>query len=198
MVHSDLNRVGTVLAGVVLMLLALFTMVPLPLDGSWEWSPFPFSPYLEFIIGIPLLALGLWIVFDGLKKPTHSRVELPIVDEWIGEQGREQLEISGVGQTLRQGEKLLAILAGRADFQRDRLAVTDRRVLVYQQENPANSISISRKDVVSVRCRKEPVLAHLGEIELLTKKMSVVFGKVGFDYAKKAVELINGSRRKGT
>ena len=195
MVQSDLNRIGTVLAGVVLMLLAVFIMVPL--DGSWEWSPFPFSPYLEFIIGIPLLAFGLWIVVDSLKKPTHSRAEFPIVDEWIGEQGGEQLEISGVSRTLRQGEKLLAILAGRADFQRDRLAVTDRRVLVYQQENPANIISISRKDIVSVRCRKEPVLAHLGEIELVTKKMSVVFGKVGFDYAQKVVELINWSRRKG-
>jgi len=196
MVQSDLNRAGTVLAGVALMLLALFVMVPL--DGSWEGSPFPFSPYLEFIIGIPLLALGLLIVVDSLKKPTHSRAESPIVDEWIGEQGREQLEISGVGQTLRQGEKLLAILAGRADFQRDRLAVTDRRVIVYQQENPANSISISRKDIVSARWRKEPVLAHLGEIELSTNNISVVFEKVGFDYAQKAVELINGSRRKGT
>jgi hypothetical protein len=68
---------------------------------------------------------------------------------------------------------------------------------VYQQENRANIISISRKDIVSVRGRKEPVLAHLGEIELLNKKMSVVFGKVGFDYAQKVVELINGSRRKG-
>ena len=194
MVQSDLNRAGTVLAGVILMLLALFIMVPL--DG--EWSPFPFSPYLELIIGIPLFALGLWIAVDSLKKPTRSTAEFPIVDEWIGEQGKEQLEISRVSQTLGHGEKSLAILAGRADFQRDRLAVTDRRVIVYQQENPANSISISRKDIVAARCWKEPVLAHLGEIELSTKNMTVVFGKVGFDYAQKAVELINGPRWKGT
>ena len=196
MPRQDLNRVGTFLAGLVLMLLAIFVMVPLPSDGSWEWLPFPFSPYLEFIIGIPLFMVGLVVAVDALKTQTPGAQKFPIVDEWIDEQGNGEREISELSKSLGQGEELLAIVAGRAEAESNRLAVTDKRVLVYAEKDPSSGLSISFDEIVRVRRKREPVLTHLGEIELFTKTGSVKFRKVGFEYAEKAIALINKLRRK--
>jgi len=59
------------------MLLAIFVMVPLPSDGSWEWLPFPFSPYLEFIIGLPLFMVGLVVAVDALKTKSTVTKNIP-------------------------------------------------------------------------------------------------------------------------
>ncbi len=72
MKDTILDKVATFVVGLIFMLLSLLVMVPLPADESWIWLPFPFSPYLEFILGIPLFTMSLLLIADILKKPTHN------------------------------------------------------------------------------------------------------------------------------
>ncbi|MGE5638021.1 MAG: hypothetical protein ACM3WQ_04865 [Chloroflexota bacterium] len=72
MKDTILDKVATFIVGLIFMLLSLLVMVPLPAGESWIWLPLPFSPYLEFILGIPLFTMSLLLIVDILKKPAQS------------------------------------------------------------------------------------------------------------------------------
>jgi hypothetical protein len=56
------NEIGSVIGGVFFILLAVWLMIPLPLDGGWFWGSFAGSSQLGFLLGIPLFILGVWML----------------------------------------------------------------------------------------------------------------------------------------
>jgi hypothetical protein len=197
MPSSTLNRIGSFVAGLVFMLLALAIMVPLPSDESWEWMPFPLSPYLEFFIGIPLFIMSLITVIDSLKTPKAKPAStFPLIDEFIGEQGTEQTEIDVATENLKTDERLLAIAASREERQHNRLAITNQRVILYTQENPPENLSINFEEIMVVKKRTEPVLTYLADIKLATEKTTITFKKVGTDYADQLIKLVKELKSK--
>ena len=64
---SGSYRFGSVLGGLLFMALGVLLMAPLPLDGEWTWGFYIGSPWLGFLIGIPVFILGLWTLTLGVR-----------------------------------------------------------------------------------------------------------------------------------
>lgn len=124
------------------MLLGILILAPLPLDGEWTYDLYPVSPWLGFLLGIPVFILGLWVFIGGVRsKPqTSQTMSVPLIDEWIGEEGKEEKESSECRKILKTTEKLLALVAARGEQGLNRLAVTDKRVVLYSQGRIQNKV----------------------------------------------------------
>lgn len=181
-------------AGIFLISLALLLMIPLPLDGDWYWGPFP---ELGFLFGIPMFILGLWMLMDSLRSPSpsSSTPTVPLVDEWIGEQGKAE-EISYCKKYLDPNEKLLAIIAARVETGLNRLVLTDRRIILYPQGKFQDGISLNYDQIDTVKRRQEEFLIHLGDIILSAEGRIVKFEKVGVEYADQIVGMISEMKQK--
>lgn len=185
------NKLEGLIAGLFLLLLALAVMVPLPLDETWDWGPFSF---LSFVIGIPLFTIGLILMIDSFRTEPHQQ-NLPLIDEWICEEGTEQKEIFQINKDLKQGEKLLAIAASRGDKLPNRLAVTNKRIILYSTGDTSQNQTIAQNEIVAATKHAEKLLPHLGEIRLQLKTAVITFKKVDFDHGKQVVDLINRLRK---
>jgi len=196
--NRNFNRVGTIVAGVFMMFLAVLVMMPMPSDGGWYWLPFPFSPWLEFIIGVPLFVMSLWLVIDSLRVSAlpHSSSTAPLVDEWISEQGNETEEISHCKKYLNSDEKVLAIVAAREEYGMNRLALTDKRVVFYPRGNFQGGLIFGYGEIDSVQGRHDRFLTHLGEINVSAKGIDVTLKKVGVEYVDKIIRMITEMKRK--
>jgi hypothetical protein len=196
---SDLgsNRIGLILAGLLFMALGIFLFAPLPSDGEWTWGSYIGSTLFGFLIGIPVFILGSWVFISGLRsQPRTSQVSnVPLVDEWIGEYGKEEIEIVECKRMLKTDEKLLALVAVREEQGPNRLATTDKRVMIYPQGNIENLVSYDYGQIEAVRGKRNTPLVHLGEIILSVKGNNVILKNVGMEYVDQIVELITRMKR---
>jgi hypothetical protein len=96
------------------MTLGVLLIIPLPLDGEWTWESSVGSPLLGFLVGIPVFILGLWTLTFGLRSGSEKSLtgSVPLIDEWIGEQGNEEEERAESQRLLLTDEKLE--VSGRA------------------------------------------------------------------------------------
>jgi len=179
------------------MSLGIFLFAPLPWDGEWTWGSCIGSPLFGFLVGIPVFILGSWVFVSGLRS--HSGTSLvpnsPLVDEWIGEQGKEETELDECNRMLKTDEKLLALVAVREEQEPNRLAVTDKRVMIYPQGNIENLVSYDYGQIEAVRGKRNTPLVNLGEIILSVKGNKVILKNVGMEYVDQIVELITRMKR---
>ncbi len=189
---SDWNRIGLVLAGLLFLALGIFLFVPLPSNGEWTWGSYIGSPLFGFLIGIPIFILGSWVFISGLRSHsgTSPVPNSPLVDEWIGEQGEEETELNECNRMLKTDEKLLALVAVREEQGPNRLAVTDKRAMIYQQGHIESMVSYDYGQIDAVRGKRNTPLVHLGEIILSVKGNNVLLKNVGMEYVDQIVELI--------
>jgi hypothetical protein len=124
----------------------------------------------------------------------------PLVDECILEEGNEAAEIANCKNYLDPHERLLAIIAGDVDgrVELNRLALTDRRVILYSQVRLQRAISFGYEEIVTVKGKKGMFLTHLGEINLLGKSGSVRFKNMGEQYLEQITKMISRMRREST
>lgn len=189
---SGLNRIGLILAGLLFVVLGIFLFAPLPLDGEWIWGS-----YIDFLIGIPIFILGSLLVVSGLRlKSRSSQVPKgPLVDEWISEEGKEEAEIEECKKMLKTDEELLALIAARKEKGPNRLAVTNKSVLIYPQGNIEGVVSYEYEQIDEVKGKRNTFFVHLGEISLSVKGSKVIFKTVGIEYIDKIVELVSNMKR---
>jgi hypothetical protein len=194
---SSWKRIGIGLAGLFFMLLGILLLAPLPLDGEWTWDSYIGSPWLGFLIGFPVFILGLWVFIGGMRsKPeTSQTTSVPLIDEWIGEQGKEEEETSECQKILKTNEKLLALVAARGEQGFNRLAVTDKRVVIYSQGKIQSAVSYDFGQIDEVKGNRNAPLIHLGEINMSARGSIVSFKNVGMEYVDQVVALISRMKR---
>ena len=176
------------------MLLGIVLLVPLPFDGEWSWD-YGGLPWLEFLIGIPVFLLGLWAFLGGIRSSpkTFQTPSTPLIDEWIGEQGND--EESEFRRVLNGDEKLLALVAARGERRLNRLAVTNRRVVIYSQGKIQSVVSYDYGKIDKAEGKRSAFLTHLGDINLSTREGFVRFKNVGVEYVDQVVALITRMKR---
>ena len=179
------------------MALGIFLFAPLPSDGEWTWGPYIGSPLFGFLIGIPVFILGSWVLISGLRsQPRTSQFSNgPLVDEWIGESGKEEIEIVECKRMLKIDEKLLALVAVREEQGPNRLAVTDKRVMIYPQGKIEGVVSYDYGQIDAVKGKRNTPFFHLGQIILSVKGSNVILKTVGMEYVDQIVELISRMKR---
>jgi len=194
---SGWNRIGLVLAGLSLIALGIFLFAPLPSDGEWTWGSTVGSPLFDFVIGISVFIFGSWVFISGLRSQSGTSLAPngPLVDEWIGEHGKEEMEIDECKRMLKTDEKLLALVAVREEQGTNRLAVTDKRVMIYPQGKIEDVVSYDYGQIDVVRGKRNTPLVHLGEIILSVKGSNVILKTVGMEYVDQIVELISRMKR---
>ena len=181
------------------MLLAIVVLMPLPFDGEWSLD-FGELAWLEFLVGIIVFLLGLWAFLSSVRSypkafqtPIPPTPSAPLIDEWIGEQGDN--EESEFRRVLGGDERLLALVAGRGEKGLNRLAVTDRRVVVYSQGRIQSLVSYRYREIYKVEGKRSAVLTHLGDIILSTGEGVVSFKNVGAKTIDQVVALITRMKR---
>ena len=194
---SGWNRIGLVLAGLSFIALGIFLFAPLPSDGEWTWGSTVGSPLFDFVIGISVFIFGSWVFISGLRSQSGTSLAPngPLVDEWIGEHGKEEMEIDECKRMLKTDEKLLALVAVREEQGTNRLAVTDKRVMIYPQGKIEDVVSYDYGQIDVVRGKRNTPLVHLGEIILSVKGSNVILKTVGMEYVDQIVELISRMKR---
>ena len=190
---SSWYRIGSVVGGLLFMALGVFLMAPLPLDGEWTWEFYIGSPWLGFLIGIPVFILGLWTLTLGVRStPEKSLIGgVPLIDEWISEEGKEEEETAECQRLLTADEKLLELVAARGQPGLNRLAVTDKRVVIYSRGNIQSAVSYDYEQIGEVRGQRNVALRHLGEITVSAKGSTVSLKNVGIEYVDKVVALVS-------
>jgi hypothetical protein len=190
-------KIGSVLGGLFFMTLGVLLIIPLPLDGEWTWESSVGSPLLGFLVGIPVFILGLWTLTFGLRSGSDKSLtgSVPLIDEWIGEQGNEEEERAESQRLLLTDEKLLKLVAARGQPGLNRLAVTNKRVVVYYHGNVQNAISYEYGEVDKVKGRRNVALRHLGEITVSAKGSTVSLKNVGIEYVNQVVTLVSKMKR---
>lgn len=193
---SSWYRIGSVLGGLLFMALGVLLMAPLPLDGEWTWAFYIGSPWLGFLIGIPVFILGLWTLTLGVRSKSEKSVKggVPLIDEWIGEEGNEEEETAECQRLLARDEKLLELVAARGQPGLNRLAVTDKRVVIYSQGNVHSAVSYDNGQIEEVRGQRNAVLRHLGEITISAKGNAVSLKNVGIEYVDRVVALVSKTK----
>jgi hypothetical protein len=174
------------------MALGVLLMAPLPLDGEWTWD-FPIgSPWLGFLIGIPVFILGLWTLTLGVRSKSKNSSEggVWLIDEWICEEGEEEEETAECQRLLAKDEKLLELVAARGQPSLNCLAVTDKRVVIYSQGNVQSAVSYDFEQIEEIRGKRNAVLRHLGEITIVAKGNAVSLKNVGIEYVDRVVALV--------
>jgi hypothetical protein len=91
---------------------------------------------------------------------------------------------------LKTDEKLSALVAVREEQGPNRLAVTDKRAMIYQQGHIESMVSYDYGQIDAVRGKRNTPLVHLGEIILSVKGNNVLLKNVGMEYVDQIVELI--------
>jgi len=121
----------------------------------------------------------------------------PLIDEWILEQGEEAAEIACCRNFFDPGEILMAIITGNVDGEPglDRLALTDRRIILYSRARPQDALSFGYEQLSSVKGKRGKVLTHLGEVNLSARGRSVRFKNIGVDYVDQILDLISRMKR---
>ena len=190
-------RIGSVVGGVLFMALGVFLMAPLPPDGEWTWEFYIGSPWLGFLVGIPVFILGLWTLTFGIKStPEKSLIgSVPLIDEWISEEGKEYEETAECQRLLTVGERLLELVAARGQPGLNRLAVTDKRVIFYSRGNIQSAVSYEYEQISEVRGQRNVALRHLGEITVSANGSTVSLKNVGIEYVDKVVMLVSKMKR---
>ena len=193
----DWNRIGLVVAGLLFMALGVFLIAPLPSDGEWTWGSYLGSSLFGVLIGISVFILGSWVFIIGLRSQSGTSLvpNGPLIDEWIGEQGKEEIETNECKKMLKTDEKLLALIAIREEQGPNRLAATNKRVMIYPQGNIENLVSYDYGQIEAVRGKRNTPLVHLGEIILSVKGSNVILKTVGMEYVDQIVELISRMKR---
>jgi hypothetical protein len=178
------------------MALGVLLMAPLPLDGEWTWD-FPIgSPWLGFLIGIPVFILGLWTLTLGVRSKSKNSSEggVWLIDEWICEEGKEEEETAECQRLLAKDEKLLELVAARGQPSLNCLAVTDKRVVIYSQGNVQSAVSYDFEQIEEIRGKRNAVLRHLGEITIVAKGNAVSLKNVGIEYVDRVVALVSKTK----
>jgi len=176
--------------------LGVLLMAPLPLDGERTWDLYIGSPWLGFLIGIPVFILGLWTLALGIRSKSEKSVKggVPLIDEWIGEQGNEEIETAECQRLLARDEKLLELVAARGQPGLNRLAVTDKRVVIYSQGNVQGAVSYDYGQIEEIKGKRNAVLRHLGEITISAKGNAVNLSNVGIEYVDRVVALVSKTK----
>ena len=190
-------RIGSVLGGLLFMALGVFLMAPLPLDDEWTWGFYVGSPWLGFLIGIPVFILGLWTLTFGVRSTPDKYLMrgVPLIDEWISEEGNEKEETTECQRLLTADEKLLELVAGRGQPGLNRLAVTDKRVIMYSRGNIQSAVSYDYEQIDEVRGQRNAALRYLGEITVSAKGSTVSLKNVGIEYVDEVVALVSKMKR---
>ena len=92
-----------------------------------------------------------------------------LVDEWIDEQGTGENELANCTKLLFPDERLLIIIAARGDPGLNRLAMTDRRIILYPEQTPQQARSFSYGQISDFHGKRNNFLHHLGEIAFLAE-----------------------------
>jgi len=142
--------------------------------------------------------MSLWLVIDSLKRSPqpHSSSAVPLIDEWISEQGNEKEEISHCKKHLNPDERVLAIIAAREEHGLNRLALTDKRVALYPRGNFQGGLIFDYGEIDGVEGQHDRFLTHLGEITVSAKGIDVTLKKVGGEYVDKIPNMITEMKRK--
>ena len=179
------------------MALGIFLMAPLPLDGEWTWGSYIGSPWLGFLIGTPIFILGLWTISFGVtSKPEKSLTGgVPLIDEWIGEEGKEEEEMAECQRLLMADEKLLELVAARGQPGLNRLAVTDKRVVIYSKGNIQSAVSYDYGQIEKIKGKRNVALSHLGEIIVSGKRNTISLKNVGIEYVDQVVASVSKMKR---
>lgn len=179
------------------MALGILLMAPLPLDGEWTWGCYVGSPLFGFLIGIPVFILGLWTVSIGVRsEPEKSLIgRAPLIDEWIDEEGKEEEETAECRKLLMADEKLLELVAARGQPGLNRLAVTDKRLVIYSQGNIQSAVSYDYRQIDVKKGQRNVVLRHLGEIIVSAKDNTISLKDVGIEYVDQVVALVSKMKR---
>ena len=193
---SGSYRFGSVLGGLLFMTLGVLLIAPLPLDGEWTWGFYIESPWLGFFIGIPVFILGLWTLTLGVRSKSENSLRggVRLIDEWIGEEGREEEETAECQMLLAKDEKLLELVAARGQLGLNRLAVTDKRLVIYSQGNVQSAVSYDFGQIEEVRGKRNSVLRHLGEITISARGNAVSLKNVGIEYVDRVVALVSKTK----
>ena len=175
------------------MLLSILLLAPLPIDDEWTWGFYPGSPWLGFLIGIPVFVLGLWVFIGAIRSQpgTSQTSSFPLIDEWIGEQGKEEEETSECRRILNRDEKLMALVAARGEQELNRLAVTDKRVIIYAKGHIQTAASFDFGQIDKVEGQRSTPLIHLGAINVTVRGSVVSLKSVGIEYVDQVVALIS-------
>jgi len=155
------------------------------------------SPFIAVLLGI------------GLIYGSFSKEEVPpppstsvMVDDWIIEEAldkgkTEAEEISHCEKNLNPNEKLLLIVASRRkESERNRLALTDRRVVLYPKGKFQSVISFDYDQIDTIKRQQRRLLSHLADITLSAKGDEVKFEEVGIEWADEVVHKISETKEK--
>jgi len=140
---------------------------------------------------------------------SFSKEEVPpppstsvMADDWIIEEAldkgkTEAEEISHCQKNLNPNEKLLLIIASRRKrSERNRLALTDRRVVLYPEGKLQSGISFDYNQIDTVKRQQRRLLSHLADITLSAKGEKVKFEEVGIEWADEVVQKISEIKKK--
>ena len=117
-----------------------------------------------------------------------------MIDEWIVEEGKEEEETAECQRLLAKDEKLLELVAARGQPGLNRLAVTDKRVVIYSQGNVQSAVSYDFGEIEEVRGKRNAVLRHLGQITIVARGNAVSLKNVGIEYVDKVVALVSKTK----
>ena len=117
-----------------------------------------------------------------------------MIDEWICEEGNEEKETAECQRLLAKDEKLLQLVAARGQPGLNRLAVTDKHVIIYSQGNAQSAVSYDFAQIEEVRRKRNAVLRHLGEITIIAMGNAVSLKNVGIEYVDRLVALVSKTK----
>jgi hypothetical protein len=191
------EKIGMLMTGIIFLLLSLAIFYFLFVEELWD------SPEIDFLALVSaffMLGLSLWVIWDTVARRPDSGSATspsPVVDEWIGEKGREAVEVEQWGLRLEDGEDLLALIAAWGDQPINRFAVTTRRIVLYYHTQIQDGVTLPYDQIAAVRQAPHRVLRHVADITLTrTNGRVITFENAGKEYAETVVALITARQQR--
>jgi len=157
------------------------------------------SPFIALLLGIGFI----YGSFSKEKVPPPFKTSV-IVDDWIieealDEEKSEAEEIADCENHLEPDEKLLMIVASRAESARlNRAALTDNHVTFYPKGKFQSGKSFDYGEIDDAERRRsmsDRLTGHLIDIVLSAKGTTLKFEKVGIEWSDEVVSTISKMKK---
>lgn len=146
--------------------------------------------------------LGIGFIYGSFSKeevPPLAPQTDSLIDERIDIEGAHRVaqETHICKQHFVPREKLLAIIVGEVEGnpELDRLALTDRRIIIYSSTRLKDVLTFGYGQVENVEGNKGKVLTHLGEINLFAEGAKVRFKNILEEYVGQILDTISKKKQ---
>jgi len=164
-----------------------FLVFGLGLAGPLAWG--------SFLLVILLGAGFIYGSFDKNPLPTPADPTPFLLDEQIDIEGKQfvEEEILRCRSLCGRGEEIQALVRGNFDGERelDRLALTDKRVILYARDGSHAAKMLDYAKIGTVKQARGRILTHMGEIHLQTKEGVFKFKNLQAEYPDRLARTIS-------